>query len=442
MNYPMKESFYYFVIVFVLALWPAIVNAEDGAIISLEDAYRLALQSHEDILGAGIDIDKSALISKKVISLLSPNISVSGDYSRPKNAILFDSSAVIPGEKWTETVTVTQQLYNPRLLPAYRLGRHSMDASKETYMLTVRDVLFEVARVYYSVLKNEESITIARDSIFLAQEELKVAQEKYHAGEVPQTDVLRAEVEVSRAERQLVEAENTLFSSNALLSAMIGMETKGGYSLKKPAEMNMVIERPEGLIETAIGRRNDLKEGLINIDIAKDNEKLTLAEFQPELKLEWSDYWVDPETFSQKNDLWMMTVSVSMPIFEGGLRSINLKEKKMETRQSHLKYERLKKDIETEVKNSYYEAQTLKSVLAALTKEAELARQTYEITGERYSNGQSSSIDLMDALTRFNSVRVELSAKSYEYQIALLDLQRVTGTFAEEYVNFSKRGVQ
>ena len=436
-----KILFYYFIIVFV-TLWPAISSAEDEAIISLEDAYRLALQSHEDILGAGIDIDKSALISKKALSLLSPNISVSGDYSRPKNAILFDSSAVIPKEKWTETVTVTQQLYNPRLLPAYRLGRHSMDASKENYMLTVRDVLFEVARVYYSVLKNEEFTTIAKDSIFLAQEELKVAQEKYHAGEVPRTDVLRAEVEVSRAERQLVEAENTLLSSKALLSAMIGIETKGDYSLKKPAGVNMAIERPEGLIGIAIEHRNDLKEGLINIDIAKDNEKLTLAEFQPELKLEWSDYWVDPETFSQRSDLWMMTVSVSMPIFEGGLRSINLKEKRIETKQSHLKYERLKKDIETEVKNYCYEAQTLKSVLAALTKEVELARQTYEITRERYSNGQSSSIDLMDALNRFNSARVELSAKSYEYQLALLDLQRVTGTFAEEYITFSKRGVQ
>ena len=48
----------------------------------------------------------------------------------------------------------------------------------------------------------------------------------------------------------------------------------------------------------------------------------------------------------------------------------------------------------------------------------------------------------MDALNRFNSARVELSAKSYEYQLALLDLQRVTGTFAEEYITFSKRGVQ
>ena len=135
----------------------------------------------------------------------------------------------------------------------------------------------------------------------------------------------------------------------------------------------------------------------------------------------------------------MMTLSVNMPIFEGGLRWFNLKEKKMEANQAHLRYERLKKEIETEVKNSYLETQTLKSIISALAKEAELTKQTYEITRERYSVGQSNSIDLMDALNRFNSIRVELSAKSYEYQLALLNIQRVTGTFAEGYVNSNER---
>jgi len=433
----------------ILILWQAISLAEGETLISIDDAYRLALQSHENILVADIEVDKSELLPGKALTEILPHLDVSGDYSRPKEPVLLDTSPIIPAEKWTGTVTLTQKLYDPRLLPAYALGKHTTSAKKESYAFTVRNVLFNVAGVYYSILKNEDSVAIAKDTVLLAKEELMVAEEKYKAGEVPRTDVLRAELELSRAERQIVEAENSLLSSKALFANLLCFKAEEDYRLEKPKDAEIKAENLEDLLKIALEHRNDLKESSTNIEVAKINEKLVWAEFQPDLKLEWSDYWVDPETFSQKSGLWTMTVSASMPIFEGGLRAFNLKEKKMEIRQAQLNRERLKKEIETDVQNSYFELTTFKSVLSALEKEVELTKETYHITKERYLFGQASSIDIMDALNRYNSSRVEHSVKNYEYQLALLNVQLVTGTFAEEYINFpyvsmstAKRGVK
>ena len=87
-----------FVIALLLMLWSVLSSAEEN-ILSLDDAYRLALQSHENILTANIEIDKSKLIYKKTLSAIYPHLSASIDYSKPKEAILLDSSPVIPAEK-------------------------------------------------------------------------------------------------------------------------------------------------------------------------------------------------------------------------------------------------------------------------------------------------------------------------------------------------------
>ena len=77
--------------------------------LSIEEAYALALITHEKIMIAEREVAKSKLLPKKATTVLMPRISVNGGYSRLDEAIEFEREIngfplppveTIPEDQW------------------------------------------------------------------------------------------------------------------------------------------------------------------------------------------------------------------------------------------------------------------------------------------------------------------------------------------------------
>lgn len=68
-----------------------------------------------------------------------------------------------------------------------------------------------------------------------------------------------------------------------------------------------------------------------------------------------------------------------------------------------------------------------------MEKQAELAAENYDIVFKQFQVGVATSLDVTDALTSLTSARSDLVNERYNYQIALLNLQKAAGTFALDY---------
>lgn len=337
-----------------------------------------------------------------------------------------------PLESWQGIFSVTQPLIQPSFFPSWQLGKDSIRQNLQRYDYTIREVLFGVARAYYDVLRGQAQVGVSKDTLMLTQDELKQAQVRFRVGEVTKTDVLRAEVEVARAERAVITAENNLQLNLAVLARTIGLP--GLVRVVEPTPPFFSGERYEQLLEKAYKQRQDLRAQEAAIDVARQRRNLVRARYFPSVGALWQFPKLDTPTFANRDEFWTLTLNFQVPIFEGGTRELDLQEQEENLGQTQLQFDRLRKDVSIDVRQSLLGVETLAATLDTLKKEVTLAQENYNITSKQYRVGLATSLDVNTALNALNQTRTQLTDQTYAYQVALLGLERAVGGFAQDYV--------
>ncbi len=418
-----------------------------GPSIPLAEAYRLAIKNEERIKIASHELGKARLLPWRAITKLTPRSDIQGTYTRNKDEIsfvsdsglppgsesLFSTGSVIrPLDRWTGIFRITQPILEPAFFATRQLGKTAIRESVERYEFTIREVLFGVARAYYGVLRSQAQVLIARDTLGLSQDELRQAQVRFRVGEVTKTDVLRAEVAVEQARRQLVTDQNRLRLAFTTLARTIGVPEPLGVLQPEPVAYSPVPY--DQLLEQAYSQRQDLRAQELMVEVAQQRKNLVIARYAPRVNARWEFPRLDAETFAERDKFWTLFLNFEIPLFDGGVRELDLIEENENLSQVRLRVEQFRKEIQVEVRDALLTVETLGSTLNTLEKEVNLAQENYTITSKQYRVGLATSLDLNTALNALNQVRTQLTDQTYAYQIALLRLQQTTGVFAADYL--------
>lgn len=417
---------------------------DSSRVLTLDEAYQLAIQNEEQIEIAARELAKAELLPWRALALMAPRGEIAASYSRNKDSIAFNApremrsvfggtSVIRPQDNWHGSLEVTQPLLKPSFFPAWRLGKQAVEERKQRYDFRVRRILLGVAKAYYELLRYVAQAKVARDTLVLSREESNRAQIRFRVGEVTKTDVLRAEVAVGRAERSVVVEDNRLKMSRTVLARVVGLAE--GVSVTEPPRTETMELDYAKLLDFAYANRQDLRAESLNIAIARENKNMVLARYLPEVHARFSYPRLDPETFANRDEFWSFFVNLRWSIFDGGMREIDLLEANENISQAELGVDELKKNIRVEVKGALLTVQTLETTLETVRNEVSLANENYVMTSKQYRVGLSTSLDVNTALNALNQVRTQLIDQTYAYQIAILNLDDTTGSFAENYIS-------
>ncbi len=414
-----------------------------GQVLTLEESYRLALSNEEQIKIAEHELTKAQLLPWRAVTLLTPRAEIDGTFTRNKEEISFTQQQTLPGqtgtpsvirplESWQGNFVLTQPIFQPAFLPTLRLGREAVKQTAQRYGFTIREVLFGVARAYYDVLRSREQVRIARDTLRLTKDELKQAEARFRVGEVTKTDVLRAEVEVARSQRAVIANRNALQLTRATLARAVGVP-----GLVRVIEPTPPVSQGEGydhLVEEAYSHRQDLRAQVAGVEVVRERKNQVLARYAPQVNTQWVYPRLDTPTFANRDKFWVLSLNFQVPLFDGGVRELDLQEQEENLVQAHLQLEQLKKNIGIEVRQALLTVETLEATLETLKKEVSLAQENYRITSKQYGVGLATSLDVNTALNTLNQVRTQLIDQTYAYQVALLGLDHATGRFAQDHI--------
>ncbi|MBI3301162.1 MAG: TolC family protein, partial [Deltaproteobacteria bacterium] len=370
----------------------------------LEDAYRLALANEEQLKIAGRELTKAQLLPWRAVAQLTPRADVTGTYTRNKEELAFvfpegfggslagTASAIRPLESWQGIFALTQPLLQPSFFPARQLGRDAVQQSIQQYDFTAREVLFGVARAYYDVLRVQAQITVAQETLHLTRDQLQQAQVRLRVGEVAETDVLRAEVEVAQAEQNLITIQNDRRLATTVLARAIGVQEP--LQVVEPTPPRDVVEGYEQLVTKAYQQRQDLRAQEFAVNIARQQKNLVLARYAPQIDTHWRFDRRDTETFAERDNFWTLFLNFRVPLFDGGVRELDLQEQEENLGQAQLHVDRLRKDIAVEVQQALVASETLSATLETLKKQVTLAERNYDLTARQYRVGEATSLDV------------------------------------------------
>ena len=443
-----------FILTVILFQSEGFANAQEtGNLLTLEEAYILALNNHESIMIAEKEIEKSRLLPKKAIAVIMPRMSIEGGYNEANEQVesgpyvatssnpgldnfeitLSGNNIISYKNEWKGKFEFLQPFYEPRFFPLKRQADKVIDSSTENYYQTIQDVLFQVDNIYYEVLKTEKLVLNAEEVLALANEELHISKVKFKAGDVTEDIVLGSELYVTGAERKLIEYKNDLSLAKDTLKNLIGIETLD-FDVIKPPKLKTRSERYESLVNIAFKNRHDYKIAVLNVELAETEVDLMKTRFHPSIEGTWNYYRSDRKTINRDKESWVAAVTMKIPIFEGGMRFWDLKEKKEGLNQAKLNLDATNKRIEIEVKDAMLSLQNYESVLKNLQKQVELAQKSYDIIFTQFKYGSVTSLYLNQALTALCSAKTELTTKTYDYYIAIINLEKTIGIFAQDLI--------
>jgi outer membrane protein len=425
-----------------LTMFYAVAGAQEAsAPLTLEQSIEIALRQSVVIQSAREGVAASEARKKEALTGFLPKLSTTYNYTRNDPAPYIKQPPPSPitsltigtQDNYTWSLDAKQPLFTGGRLEAnYEYNRLGVDASKQEEMGTVQDIVLEVRRSYFTILKAKRLVGVAKQSVeqFVAQKDL--AKNFYEVGLVPRNDYLQAEVRLADGIQSLVRSENRLEEAKARFNTVLRRP------ISTPAEVVDALDyKPFGkdfdqCLQAAMNSRPEIQAFSLRAEQAGKKVKAVESEFYPSVNLvgSYQRYGdtADLNGSAYKNsENWIVAAVATWDLWEWGRTKYSRDASVSQEKQAVNALTNVKDQVSLEVKNAWLAVKEAEKLIAVTQTSIEQAEENYRINQERYREQVSRMTDVLDALTLLTFARASWSNALSDYQIALAALERAMG---------------
>ncbi len=420
-----------------LFLSPGSVKAEEGRILSLQDALKLAADQNKDIKMA---VAYRALVEGRYVeerSAALPKLSLGASMGRSTDETQTAISPMIPTTQkyYGGELTVSQPLFTwGQIGAAIRAAKIGLKTADDEMNLHRQAVARDVSAAFYDALLARELHDIAVSNLDQKQRHLDEAKRKFAAGTATDYDVLSADVSVSNARPDVIRTENLITISKERLGVLICLEGKT-FDVKGEldAAPGEVPDSGESL-EKALANRPELLELKNKIGMQKEAITVYNSMDKPRIDLMGSYGWrhLDVETNKADGEVSKAAVVMSFPFFDGMKTRGKVAQSRSDLSTMELQAEKLKDLIRLQTEESLSALKEAGEILKALEGVVTQAERLVAMAEKGFVHGVKTNLDVQDTQLALKEARGNLARARREYLVAQVTLKWVTGTLALE----------
>jgi outer membrane protein TolC len=316
-----------------------------------------------------------------------------------------------------------------------RNSRRGREAQERQFELGRQRLVVDVTRSYYQVLQQRQLLAVARQSLARSEGLRRASTARLEVGLVSKLDVYRAELQASQAQESMLRAETSLDSELERFRTLLGLSPADPLqpeAVAIPEELHDEIEPVEVLIQRALENRLDLLETRDEVGDSRRAASLAKQNLLPQLDVnvgvtQFGTGTTFGHSISTGDRQVNVFFSTSYPL-EHSSDAANRASAELDvaTRERTLRQRQL--DVESEVRTAVREMRSIRKSIELQRKGVEVAEQQRRLATLRYQRGLASNFDVVDAEGSLVVARSALVGLVTSYQVALVDLRRVTGT--------------
>jgi len=285
-------------------------------------------------------------------------------------------------------------------------ARQSTAIAESTYLDQQRSLLFTLRNAYVQVLQAKAVLQNAKDNLAYWDRELDVSRNRYKVGDLALTDLNRLELQRVQFEADFENATVNLRTNKIQLLQLLNERTPiDQFDVTGPYDFNDQVTPLEDLHNVALASRPDLKAALQNVDLARINYQLAVANGSTDPTV--SAWWTHNPSFNNSFDYNTLGFSISIP-----LRIFDRNQgEKARTHIDINRNERLRDAAEaqvfSDVDSGYWTLmQALNLLKPYKSKYLPLAEDTRNRISFSFRNGGSSLLDFLDAEKAYRDTRL------------------------------------
>ena len=391
--------------------------------ITFEEAVSLARSRSVGSLLAAEEIRRVDGLLVQARSGSLPVLGASASYTRLDGARTAGGAQVVPEEQRSGSLQASLVL-SPSRWYQWSHARDALDATRAGALDAERAVALTAGRAYLTVVAQRRVIEVSRRSVDATRAHFDFARTRREAGVGNLLDELRAEQQLAAATAQLEVARAGLARAQEALGQAAGADAP----LDAQAEPALATP-PEEAAEAATSRRADVRAAGARAQAAARVAGDAWADWLPALLGSGAAYRQDWSTVTTPDHGWQVQAILSLPIFEGGLRAGQARERRALEAEATAQLEGLLRQARSEVRSAWASLQHAELALRESRRAADRAGQALTLVAEAYRAGSTNSLDVTDAEQRARDAETAGAVAEDAVRQARLDLLAATGQF-------------
>lgn len=381
--------------------------------LTLKEAIELTLKNQPLIKQAEDEVNAAEAKINEQKSFDYPDITADLSYSRigPVPAIEFgnESFRLYPANNYDAHVSAKYNIFDfGRKKALLDLTKSFKLTAQEKINYIKNDLSYKTARLFYSILYLEKSLSVKNDQIKTLVSHLDVTQKKVDNGTATDFEVLTTKVRVASAKNQKVDIENEINKQKIALKGLMGLPADTLLNLQGDLSLLSIPTNNDSLLTQAFSQREEIKIAQdANNSIEQQKQVASLSNV-PTLNAIAS--------YGLKNGLmpnldvlrgnWLLGVSANIPIFNGNRKDAKIQEAEANLNANDAQISALKRKINTEVQQAVSDLETSKAKLSSTQLQVDQAEQAVKRAEISYANGVITNLDLLDSETSLSEARL------------------------------------
>lgn len=271
-------------------------------------------------------------------------------------------------------------------------------AAKDAVQISL---ISNIAQSYVGYSYNLAQLDLAKRTLATRQESLRINQARFKAGLDSELSSVQAQAAVEQARVAISNAETALQKNRNALRLLLG--TPVDNRLLPPAGIKSITNyrvMSAGLPSELLLYRPDIRQAEYNLKAAGANINVARAAFFPTITLSGNLGLASTDLtdlFKSGSFSWGLGPSLSLPIFDGGLRNANYQLSEIAQQQALNSYEKSIQTAFREVNDVMATRQTLDDRLAAMNRMLAANQKNYQIATARNKAGLDNYLGVLDA---------------------------------------------
>ena len=308
---------------------------------------------------------------------------------------------------------------------------HAAQAAAEAEIAR-RGLFSAVVALYYGVAAAETKLAVVQRSKDDADHFLNITQQREQAREAAHADVVKAELQQQQRARDVQDATLAASTARLDLAVLLFPDPRTPFQTQ-PAAPPVLPDR--SVIDADASKNNpEMMRALAALHASEADVTTARAAYLPDLGLNVT-YGIDAPQFaingpnSTRNLGYSAMATLDIPIWDWLSTDHKVKQSEIRRNLARVALSATQRRLIANLSELYDGAVTARDQLSSLDASVTTAQESLRLTELRYTGGEGSVLEVVDAQNSLLAAEVARADSVVRYQLALANLQTLTGRF-------------
>ena len=310
-----------------------------------------------------------------------------------------------------------------------RAAEASLAAQKAAAAAADLTVASSVASGYVTLLSLDEQLRVTESTLKSREEAFNLAKRQFETGYSSRLELMQSDSELRSTRAQVPVLQHQIAQQENALSLLLG-SNPGDVARSETFAALTPLTLPSQLPSTLLNRRPDIVQAERQLVAADASLAASRASLLPSINLTATGS-VQDRTLSGLLDnplqIWSVGGSILAPLLNRQALNAQVDISQSQRNQALYAYEKTVRNAFAEVNNSLDAITRYQEQLTELLAQQDVAQETLRIAQNRYRNGYSSYLDVLDAQRTLFSVQTSVVQVKNNLLLAQIDLYRALG---------------